>query len=308
MTNPYISIVITGRNDDYGVNFLERINTFVRHLDRQTVKHQDLFELIVVEYNPLPDRAPMKDVLYSSKNFETRIITVPEKLHKTAGMTAPVLEFWGKNAGIRRARCDYVLVSNPDIIFSDEMINALAEKNLDDTCVYRTDRYDYRGEGIEQESLDDYLDFAIKHTFQAHLCPKTVEVTPSNNINQLPSSRRSGHIFTNASGDFILSARKNFEKSRGLAWENPTSRGHVDSFGLIRLFKAADLKNQYILTQPLCIFHMDHPRNGAFVKWDPDIAIAAADWQGWFAKPTWFSDHWGFGNEQLEEWSNREAV
>jgi len=306
MTTPYISIVITGRNDDYGVNFLERINTFVRHLDLQTVKHPDLFELIVVEYNPLPDRAPMKDVLYKSKNFVTRIVTVPEHLHKTAGMTAPVLEFWGKNAGIRRARCDFVLVSNPDIIFSNEMIDALAEKNLDENCVYRTDRYDYRGEGIENEKIENYLDFALRNTFQAHLCPKTVETGSCNSMDQLPSTQRNGQIFTNASGDFILSARKNFEKSRGLAWENPTSRGHVDSFGLIRLFKAAELKAQYILVKPLCIFHMDHPRNGAFVKWDPDTAVAAADWPGWFAKPTWFSDHWGFGNEQLQEWSNRE--
>lgn len=303
---PYISIVIVGRNDDYGVNFLGRINTFIRHLDRQTTQYKDLFELIVVEYNPLLDRSPLKDVLYRSNNFETRIITVPESLHKTANMPSPVLEFWGKNVGIRRSKGDYVLVCNPDIIFSNEMIDSMAQRNLNQNAVYRTDRYDFHAEGIENHGIEQYLDFAIKHTFQAMLCTGTVKIDPCDSIDQLPSTQQNEYIFTNACGDFILSAKKNFEKAQGLVCENPTSHGHTDSFSLIRLIKVAKLETQFILTKPLCIFHMDHERNNTFVKWNPDIAIAAADWQGWFAKPTWFSEDWGFANEQLPQWSNRE--
>ena len=42
---PYVSVVIVGRNDGYGEDFLTRINTFVRSLDHQVREHADLFEL-----------------------------------------------------------------------------------------------------------------------------------------------------------------------------------------------------------------------------------------------------------------------
>jgi hypothetical protein len=49
---PYISIVVVGRNDDYGGDFLKRISTFARSLGRQVSKHPGLIELVVVEWNP----------------------------------------------------------------------------------------------------------------------------------------------------------------------------------------------------------------------------------------------------------------
>jgi hypothetical protein len=301
--SPYISIVIVGRNDNYGVNFLERINTFVKHLDRQTSKFNNIFELIIVEWNPLPDKPRLKDVLIRAKNFSTRIITVPENLHKIANMPAPVLEFWAKNVGIRRALGDYILVSNPDIMFSDHLVEELAKKNLQDDVVYRTDRYDYHGDGIQYISLENYIDFAVKNTFRVHMCPESVEVKYCDSIFNLPSSQRNDIIFTNASGDFILSSRKTFEKARGLAWESSLTKGHVDSFSLIRLVKQGKIKSQFIFTRPFCIFHMDHPRKPNLIRWEPEVALAAAEWAGWFAKPSWFNDDWGFRDYNLEEYT-----
>ena len=81
MTTPYLSVVIVGRNDDYGVNFLERLNTFVRSLDHQVRNYSDLIELVVVEWNPLDDRAPLKDVIVNTNNLNLRIITVPPEIH-----------------------------------------------------------------------------------------------------------------------------------------------------------------------------------------------------------------------------------
>ena len=58
--SPYLSIVIVGRNDNYGVNFMDRMNMFIRSLDHQISKHSKNFlELIIVEWNPLADRKPM---------------------------------------------------------------------------------------------------------------------------------------------------------------------------------------------------------------------------------------------------------
>ena len=126
MSDPYLSVVIVGRNDDYGVDFMARLNTFVRSLDRQVKNHPRLVELIVVEWNPLPDRQPLAEVLTKVNNLCVRIITVPNAVHEQIGHTSPVLEYYGKNVGIRRARGRFVLTTNPDIIFTDHLINEIA--------------------------------------------------------------------------------------------------------------------------------------------------------------------------------------
>ena len=120
MTTPYLSVVIVGRNDDYGVNFLDRINTFIRSLDYQVRNYPNLIELVVVEWNPLADRAPLKDVLVKTNNLDIKIITVPAEVHDKIGHPSPVLEYYGKNVGIRRAKGQFVLTTNPDILFTNE--------------------------------------------------------------------------------------------------------------------------------------------------------------------------------------------
>jgi len=306
MASPRISVVIVGRNDTYGTNFIERMNIFIRSLDYHTIRHPDLLELVIVNWNPLPDRAQLQEVIEIAKNFTIRIITVPHDVHVTVpDVTAPVLEFWGKNVGIRRSVGEYVLVSNPDILFTQEMVDFLATETFNEKTVYRTDRYDYHGDGITDCDVSEYIDFAVKNTFQYHGNPETLPVTNPATLETLPKSLPESALFTNASGDFILTSRKNLFKSYGLCFENSVSHGHVDSFSLMRMVVAGELTHQATLTSPLCIFHMDHPRKPNTIPWRPEIARAAANWQGWFAKPTWFDQNWGLANYQLEEWASK---
>lgn len=295
MKSPYISTVIVGRNDGYGVNFLERMNLFIRHLDRQVSNHRDLMELIIVEYNPQSDRARFKEILYKPEHLVTRIITVNSETHETTGRTLPVLEWYGKNAGIRRAQGEYVLVTNPDIIFSDALILSLSEKPLRKDVLYRTDRYDYSGDGIQDVHLQDVVKFAMSRTFQVHRCPESLSTGPATEFRDLvKTDTNTNQIFTNASGDFILTARENFMISQGICFETDTLRFHIDSFSLFRLIYKNQLK-QSIYTAPCCIFHMDHPRRPIQDPWNPVRALAAVN------DPTMFQDHWGFGNFILDE-------
>jgi hypothetical protein len=48
----------------------------------------------------------------------------------------------GKNVGIRRARGQFVLATNVDILFSDELAEYLASRRLERGRMYRSDRYD----------------------------------------------------------------------------------------------------------------------------------------------------------------------
>ena len=306
MTTPYISVVIVGRNDNYGVNFLDRINTFVRSLDHQVRNHSDLMELIVVEWNPLPDRAPLKDVLVSTKHLPVRIITVPAEVHATIGHPSPVLEFYGKNVGIRRARGKFALVTNPDIVFSNEMIETLAQQNLRTDCVYRTDRHDFVSDGIDQVSAEDCADFALKQVFQSHIVYTdasgaigsvlaTLE-QPVDSLVQLPASNITNrHVpHTNACGDFILTSREAFFGVRGLL-ESTTILAHMDSYSLCRLMQNGI--TQAVLTTPTTIFHQHHERNGRVEAWNFERVMSESKSLGLV--------NWGLLNIQLEEWNDQ---
>jgi hypothetical protein len=65
----------------------------------------------------------LAEVIHPTHNLAVRVITVPSDLHDTLNSTSPVLEFHAKNVGIRRARGDFVLVTNPDILFSTALID-----------------------------------------------------------------------------------------------------------------------------------------------------------------------------------------
>ena len=47
-----------------------------------------------------------------------------------------------KNVGIRRARGQFILATNIDILFSDELAEYLATRRLEHGRMYRIDRHD----------------------------------------------------------------------------------------------------------------------------------------------------------------------
>ena len=49
---PYLSVVVTARNDDHGGNLLGRMQVFVDAWISQAKRHNLSSELIVVEWNP----------------------------------------------------------------------------------------------------------------------------------------------------------------------------------------------------------------------------------------------------------------
>ena len=60
---PYSSIVATARNDDHGGNLLHRMQIFVSGPLEQSRRRQLKAELIVVEWNPPPDRPRLAGAL-----------------------------------------------------------------------------------------------------------------------------------------------------------------------------------------------------------------------------------------------------
>lgn len=293
---PYVSVVIIGRNDDYGSDFLTRIKTFVRSLDHQVRAHADLWELVIVEWNPMPDREPMSKVIEPTHNLAVRVITVPEYLHDRIGSTAPVLEFHAKNVGIRRARGDFVLVANPDILFTQSLIDEMSQRKLRTDTVYRTDRYDFETDGISDVTNKDLIDFALARAFVVHAMTGQASISvpidqDQRDWDKLPRSQiEPGVWHTNGCGDFMLAARETFFTVRGLH-ETVEHRWHVDSISLMR-FAVAKL-HQHVFTSPLCVFHQHHERR------EQDVAFQNLDVAARARRPG--DTGWGFRDHELAE-------
>lgn len=139
-----LSIVIVGRNDNYGGNFIARIDAFQQRLTRQVENKQINVELIIVEWNPIPGEKSLHEVLNwipDRKYLKIRIVTVLPEVHNLFGRKMPVLEYLAKNVGIRRAEGDFVLTTNPDVMFSDNIMDIITGK-LNKDFLYTVPRYD----------------------------------------------------------------------------------------------------------------------------------------------------------------------
>jgi hypothetical protein len=159
---PYISLVVTSRNDNHGLNIKQRMQFFVDGWFYQARKFNLPSEIVFVEWNPPGDRPRLIDELrwpVERGPCRLRLIEVPPELHQTFNVAdrLPLFQFIAKNVGIQRARGEYVLTSNIDILFSDEMMSFLAERRLSPDRIYRNDRIDVPAELPDQGSISEAL-------------------------------------------------------------------------------------------------------------------------------------------------------
>lgn len=181
MTEPYLSVVATARNDDHGGNPLYRMQLFVDGLIAQCDRHRLPAELVLVEWNPPADRPRLKDVLVWPQHesyCRVRIVEVPHALHSTLEHAdrLPLYQMIGKNVGIRRARGQFVLATNIDILFSDELMDLLAGRGLDARRMYRVDRVDVPADIDPAWSMDEQLSFCRSRAIRVNYYDATVDL------------------------------------------------------------------------------------------------------------------------------------
>jgi hypothetical protein len=177
---PYLSIVATTRNDDHGGDALQRTQLFLDALAAQCERHGLDAELVLVEWNPPADRPGLRDALRwpgAGDHFEARIVEVPEAIHSRLENSdqLPLFQMIAKNVGIRRARGSFVLATNIDLIFSDELMQFLAERRLDPGLVYVTDRYDVDF-GMPEGPIDEQLEWCESHLVRINRREGTYDV------------------------------------------------------------------------------------------------------------------------------------
>jgi len=260
---PYISFVSIARNDDHGEKFLERMQIFVSGILEQLTKYDLSSELIIVEWNPPSDRPRLSEAIswtHKDGPCKIRIIEVSPDIHKRFQYFDKISLFQmiGKNVGIRRARGEFVVATNIDVLFSDELIKSLASKSLKSEFFYRIDRYDvdkipYGGAVREQ------LDYCENNVIRVHrkdtaggtVSPITKATMQLKNV--FSTSYPKLHI--NACGDFTLMQSEKWHELRGYP-EYEIYSFNIDS--LILQMAYEDGLKEKILKDPLRIYHMEH--------------------------------------------------
>ena len=179
---PYLSVVVAARNDDHGGNLLRRLQIFVNALIGQVNRHQLPAELLLVEWNPPADRPSLADALQWPSDpglCRVRVIEVPAEVHRRYGHseTLPLYQMLAKNAGIRRAQGEFILATNVDILFSDELFRFLARRRLERGRMYRIDRHDVTAE-VPLATVEEQLDYCRTHLLRVNAREGTFRVTP----------------------------------------------------------------------------------------------------------------------------------
>ncbi len=180
---PYLSVVVTTRNDDHGGSLLGRTQAFVNGFLSQCRRHKVPAELIIVEWNPPPDRPPLAEALHwrdSDGWCQVRIIEVPPEMHQRwrTWKALPLYQMTAKNVGIRRARGEFVLATNIDILFSDELMELLAQRRLDPGKMYRVNRWDIMSDVPVNGTVEEQLAYCQSHLIRLSAREGTFRVKP----------------------------------------------------------------------------------------------------------------------------------
>ncbi|MFX0136628.1 MAG: hypothetical protein ACFFDN_23520, partial [Candidatus Hodarchaeota archaeon] len=284
--NPYLSIVLSGRNDAYGQDFLHRFQICINNLLYLNNKYDLDAELIIVEWNPPKNRRNLRDIIKWPKYIKpdiVRIIQVPNKIHRRVKSSdnTPFREYMAKNVGICRAKGKFILATNADLLFNEELIRFLASKKLSEENFYRIDRFDVAKLVPSHISVEEQLKFCEKNAFMQRVNNgfKWLKIFPQikyliysihfrlknllSNVKARQYSKEESFtpkpdiLHIHAAGDFFLMARQYWETIKG--YPELESSYYIDGYPCF-MAEVLGLK-QIVLKEPLKIFHQEHSRS-----------------------------------------------
>ncbi len=299
---PYLSVVATSRNDDHGGRLLERMQVFVDGLIEQCRRHRLDAELVLVEWNPPADRPRLREALRWPADpgpCRIRIIEVPAEVHRGFRHSdrLPLFQMIAKNVGIRRARGRFVLATNIDLLFSDEIMAFLAAQSLEADRMYRVDRHDVMADVPVLSGLDEQLDYCRRHLLRVHrregsfpvdalgrpakparrLTPLRILRAGLRRLQSQPRGPAPAPLHMNGCGDFTLLARERWFDLRGYP------ELHVFSFNLDSVLCHAAHHGgarELVLAEPMRVYHIEHAIGSGWTPEGHDTLFRAIEAKG----------------------------
>ena len=156
---PRVSFVVGSRNDDHGGDPRRRTELFVHGLAALAARVGLAAELVIVEWNPPPRRIATRDALAWPRGPGPLAIRCVDGAARGTSRIANAdrLAFFqmiAKNVGIRRARGEFVVATNIDLLFSEELIWFLERTAPFQAQGFRTRTID--ASNSEFPGLDDF--------------------------------------------------------------------------------------------------------------------------------------------------------
>ena len=211
--DPYLTIVVTGRNDDMGGDFNGRFFRALRFNHAALVAAGVAHDIVFVEWSPISGKPLLAQLL--AKEFpelagdRLTSYVVDRRYHDAVSLNPRLKfqEFIAKNVGVRHSRGRFVLTTNTDIYLGRKTVELLARQELLPRTLYRTVRIDL-----------------ASHTDVSHLTWDVLEDTRNQEIvNEIRPP-----CYTNASGDFLLLDRDTWLEVRGFNEIYRVAKIHLD--------------------------------------------------------------------------------
>lgn len=260
-----VAVVVVGRNDNYGGDFSERLQTTLDW----NLKHIPNPELIYIEWNQISGRH--SDCEWISKRYlNSKCFVVPKSIHDTItnNPKMPVMEYFAKNIGIRNASYDWLLLINADVFLALDTIKNLSF--LSKKYVYGTHYINIKWDSTP---IDDKL---------------------LNNKSLVLNSFSANKNMDGVVGNFILTHKDNWKKATGYDEQLINVRDGVDTNGLNQLY--------FHGLKPMVIghhFHLDH-KESLIHGVNPTHGSHAFD-----NIPYNNNQNWGFLNYSLKQINER---
>ena len=217
---PYISIVLTGRNDGHGTDFRARFLRTLAFNARELAVRGIAAEVVFVEWAPLAESERLIDIVRREvpevEGIEFRGYVVDPR-YQTALSQNPqltFLEFVAKNVGIRRACGQFVLATNCDVLFGRHVLDVLQRAALAPRTLYRASRHDLKL-AVDYGALTwDLLE-------------------DSRNLEATPRPLQPPYM-AGATGDFVLLDRETFHELGGFNQVYRVARIGIDANFLVK--------------------------------------------------------------------------
>jgi hypothetical protein len=290
-----ISIVVYGRNDNYGYNLPKRAAISLNCLAAILSEPED--EIVFVDYNS-PDDVPtfpeaIADTLTAAAKARLRILRVRPRLHRRLAGRTPlaVVEPVARNVAVRRSNPAnrWILSTNTDIIVVPRRARTLSEIAAElGPGFYHVPRFEVP-EGL-WESFD--------RSDPRHTIEEVRGLGISARLNEVVHGSKL--ILYDGPGDFQLAERADliaidgFDEEMVLGW-------HVDS-NLARRLGLKHGRPSSLLDEVFC-YHCDHTRHATLAH---RREYVGNDWAR-FVDSVVFSDlpnqraRWGCAGETIEE-------